>query len=112
MPWSSTTPRGQIPSGHPLKAHLRYVGTFVLIDIDAPMRSYELRDEAMNDTVHAQWHSMMDMVDAGNFSGALAATYAMDLGADPVVDELLNMITVPWDHDAGPWVGVRKQRKK
>ena len=32
---------------------------------------YELRDEAMDGTVHAQWHSMMNMVDKGDFVGAM-----------------------------------------
>ena len=67
----------------------------------------------MDDAVHAQWHSMMDMVDKGDFVGAMAATHAMDLEGDMVADELLCMMTaLRSEPNAEPWDGVRKQRKK
>ena len=73
----------EIPSEHALKAHLRYVGKFALIGKVESMRAYELRDEAMDDAVHAQWHSMMAMVDAGDFVKAMAATDATRTGPAP-----------------------------
>ncbi len=93
---------------------MRYVGTFVLIGKKLPMRVYELRDEAMDDAVHAQWHSMMKMVDAGDFEGAMGwAKKAMDLGRDAVAEELVLMMTdLRSQRNAEPWDGVRKQRKK
>ena len=103
-----------IPPGHALKAHLRYVGTFVLIGKEERLRVYELRDEAMDDAVHAQWHSMMKMVDAGDFERAMGwAMKAMDLGRDAVAEELvLMMMALRSERNAEPWDGVRKQRKK
>ena len=104
----------EIPPGHALKAHLRYVGTFVLIGKEERMRVYELRDKAMDDAVHAQWHSMMAMVDKGDFLGAMgSAMKAMDLEGDAVAEELVLMMTaLRSERNAEPWDGVRKQRKK
>ena len=107
----------EIPSEHALKAHLRYVGTYALIGKALPMRVYELQNEAMDGTAHAQWHSMMVMVDKGDFVGALAildlAMKAMDPGRDAVAEELvLMMTTLRSERNAEPWDGVRKQRKK
>ena len=78
------------------------------------MRVYELRNEAMDDTVHAQWHSMMIMVDKGDFERAMGwAMKAMDLGRDAVAEELVLMMTaLRSERNAEPWDGVRKQRKK
>ena len=104
----------EIPPGHALKAHLRYVGTFVLIGKLESMRVYELQAEAMDDTVHRQWHSMMVMVDKGDFVGAMDwAMKAMDLEGDAVAEELVFMMTaLRSERNAEPWDGVRKQRKK
>ena len=78
------------------------------------MRVYELRNEAMDDTLHAQWHSMMDMMDAGDFEVAMDwATQTIALGEDAVADELVLMMTgLRSERNAEPWDGVRKQRKK
>ena len=82
--------------------------------MEESMRVYELRDGAMDDTVHTQWHSMMNMVDKGDFERAMdLAMKAMDLKEDAVADELVLMMTgLRSERNAEPWDGVRKQRKK
>ena len=93
---------------------MRYVGAFVLIGKEERLRVYELLHEAMDGTVHAQWHSMMDMVDKGDFERAMgSAMKAMDLEGDAVAEELVLMMTdLRSQRNAEPWDGVRKQRKK